>query len=168
MKAVRVRDVKLLGMTLYRVRPGVTVNDGGVLDSTPWVLVDCERFDSKRVTRVFRAKWPGQFWDGDAPSQSEAEYANLAVTSPGWDHERALLRAEFEYTIKNPRYAIVVDWNTGDVGCFWTGGSWAGSLSWAGPLFAKKWTDRKQAETAMASLVLTQPKLIGHLALATV
>jgi len=159
-KAVRVRDVKSLGMVLYRVHPGVTVSDGGVLGSTPFALVDCSRHENNRVTEVYLATYRGSFRHD--PSVLFQGKQAPKWRSPGWDHEKALLRLEFRYTIINPRYAIVVSWQTEDAGCFWDGSGWSGAF------FAKKFTDKKRAENALVTITLTDPKLIGKLRIATV
>jgi len=161
-KAVRVRDVKSIGMTLYRVHPGVTVNDRGFLDSTSWVLVDLDRIDGKRVTKVYRARWPGRLWGPTLLKRSETQRENFVASSPGWDHEKALLRLDFSYTITNPRYVIVVSWQTEDAGCFWSGSDWRGAF------FAKRFTHKKRAENALVTMTLTDPKLIGQLRITTV
>lgn len=162
-KAVRVRDVKSIGMTLYRVHPGVTVSRGGVLDSTPFVLVDCTRYDSKRVTEVFPATYRGSFWrDTSAIILFQGSKQEPMFRSPGWDHEKALLRLEFRYTITNPRYVILMLWQTEDAGCFWDGSDWRGAF------LSKKFFSKKRAENALVTMVLQHPKFIGLVRIATV
>lgn len=164
-KAVRIKDIRridgLIGATLYRVHPEVSLNDVGFLTSTAWVLVNFETTKEQRtmkVTSVYAARRTGRLYYGPREIRTGSEISfthNELRTVRGWDHQKVLSNLEFKYAITKPRYAVGSNAPASEPGYFWDD---------SGPtslLMAKKFFEKSDAENFVATKVMFNPRLLG-------